>query len=58
VHIGQVSVNVQLGDISELATAEERLLVTLKSAEGLAFDIDRPRLFRTEIAAALRELRR
>ena len=58
VHIGQVSVNVQLGDISEIATAEERLLVTLKSAEGLAFDIDRPRLFRTEIAAALRELRR
>ncbi len=58
VHIGQVSVNVQLGDISEIATAEERLLVTLKDAEGLAFDIDRPRLFRTEIAAALRELRR
>jgi hypothetical protein len=58
VHIGHVSVNVQLGDISEIATAEERLLVTLNNADGLAFDIDRPRLFRTEIAAALRELRR
>ena len=57
-HIGQVNVTVQLGDISEIATAEERLLVTLKDAEGLAFDIDRPRLFRTLIAAAMREIRR
>ena len=57
-HIGQVNVTVQLGDISEIATAEERLLVTLKDAEGLAFDIDRPRLFRTQIAAAMREIRR
>jgi hypothetical protein len=57
VHIGQVTVNVQLRDIVETAIAGERLLVTLSDGEGLILDIDRPRLLRTELAAAIRALR-
>jgi len=53
-HIGQVTVNVQLGDIIETSVAGERLLITLRDAEGLILDVDRPRLLRTEIAAAMR----
>jgi hypothetical protein len=37
--------------------AGERLLVTLRDAEGVVFELDRPRLLRTEIAAAMRALR-
>ena len=57
VHIGQVTVNVQLRDIIETSLAGERLLITLRDAEGVALDVDRPRLLRTEIAAAARALR-
>ena len=57
-HIGQVTMVVQLGDITETSVAGERLLVTLENAEGLSFQIDRPRLFRAEVAAAVRGLRR
>lgn len=57
VHIGQVTVNVQLRDIVETSLAGERLLVTLRDAEGVALDVDRPRHLRTEIAAAARALR-
>lgn len=57
-HIGQVTVNVQLSDIVETSLAGERLLITLRDAEGLILDLDRPRLLRTEIAAAMRGLRR
>jgi hypothetical protein len=57
VHIGQVNVNVQLRDIRETSVAGERLLVTLRDAEGVVFELDRPRLLRTEIAAAMRALR-
>lgn len=53
-HIGQVTVNVQLSDIIETSVAGERLLITLRDAEGLILDVDRPRLLRTEIAAAMR----
>jgi hypothetical protein len=58
VHLGQVSVTVQLNDIVETSLAGERLLVTLPAGEGMALDLDRPRLFRAQMAAAVRELRR
>jgi hypothetical protein len=54
VHLGQVMVNVQLTDIVETSLAAERLLLTLRDGEGLSLDLDRPRLFRVEIAAAMR----
>jgi hypothetical protein len=57
IHVGQVTMNVQLNDILETSLAGERLLVSLRGGEGLALDVDRPRTLRTEIAAALRELR-
>jgi hypothetical protein len=54
VHLGQVIVTVQLTDIVETSLAGERLLLALRNGEGMAFDIDRPRLLRAEIAAAMR----
>lgn len=57
VHIGQVTVNVQLTDIAETSLAGERLLITLRGGDGLTLDVDQPRLLRIEIAAALRGLR-
>lgn len=57
IHLGQVIVTVQLGDIAETSLAGERLLLTLRSGEGLRLDIDQPRLFRTELAAAARQVR-
>jgi hypothetical protein len=57
VHIGQVTVNVQLADIAETSLAGERLLITLRGGDGLTLDVDKPRLLRTEIAAAMRGLR-
>lgn len=57
IHQGQVMVSVQLTDIVETSLAGERLLLALRDGEGMAFDLDRPRLFRAEIAAAMRALR-
>jgi hypothetical protein len=57
VHIGQVTVNVQLADIAETSLAGERLLITLRGGDGLTLDVDQPRLLRIEIAAATRGLR-
>lgn len=54
IHLGQVIVTVQLTDVAETSLAGERLLLTLRNGEGLRLDIDRPRLFRTELAAATR----
>lgn len=56
-HLGQVIVTVQLNDIVETSLAAERLLLSLRDGEGLTLDVDRPRTFRTEIAAAMRALR-
>lgn len=58
VHLGQVVMTVQLVDIVETSLAGERLLLSLRDGEGLSMDIDRPRTFRTEIAAATRSQRR
>lgn len=57
VHLGQVMVTVQLTDIVETSLAGERLLLALRNGEGLVFDLDRPRVLRAEIAAAMRALR-
>ena len=57
VHLGQVIMSVQLTDIVETSLAGERLLVALHDGEGLAFDLDRPRLLRAELAAAMRAAR-
>ncbi len=54
VHVGQVMMTVQLSDIVETSLAGERLLLALRKGEGMAFDLDRPRLLRAEIAAAMR----
>ena len=56
-HIGQVVVTMQLTDIVETSLAGERLLVTLRGGEGFAVDADRPRQFRTLLAAAIRQAR-
>ncbi len=57
IHLGQVVVTVQLTDIVEASLAGERLLLTLRDGEGLALDLDRPRLLRAEMAAVARDLR-
>jgi hypothetical protein len=57
IHLGQVMVTVRLTDIIETSLAGERLLLALRGGEGMAFDLDRPRLLRAEIAAAMRALR-
>ena len=57
VHIGQVFLTVTLTDIVETSLAKERLLLTLRDGEGLALDVDRPRLLRAQMAAATQELR-
>ena len=58
IHLGQVIVTVQLIDIVETSLAGERLLLTLRNGEGLALDLDRPRLLRAELAAVTQGLRR
>lgn len=57
VHQGQVMMTVQLTDIVETSLAGDRLLLALRNGEGMAFDVDRPRLLRAEMAAAMRALR-
>jgi hypothetical protein len=52
-----VIVTVQLTDIVESSLAGERLLLSLRGGEGLAIDLDRPRLLRAEMAAVTRALR-
>ncbi len=58
VHLGQVIMTVQLRDIVETSIASERLLLSLNGGEGLTIEVDRPRTFRTEVASAMRALRR
>ena len=57
VHLGQVVMTVRLIDIVESSLAGEQLLLTLRDGEGLALELDRPRLLRAEMAALTRELR-
>ncbi len=57
VHLGQVNVTVSLTDIVETSLAGERLLLTLPEGEGMTLDVERPRHFRAQMAAAQRLLR-
>ena len=57
-HLGQVVVSVNLSDIEETSLAGERLLLALRGGEGMALDVDRPRLLRAEMAAVGQVLRR
>ena len=57
VHLGQVNVAVQLTDIVETSLAGERLLLTFPRGEGMTLDVERPRHFRAQLAAAQRRLR-
>lgn len=57
VHLGQVTLSLRLEDIEELSLAGERLLLTLRSGDGIALDVDGPRLLRAQIAAAMAALR-
>ncbi len=58
VHVGQVTVSVELSDIDEVSLAGDRLLLTLSAGDGLALDLQRPRAFRAEMAAIMRGRRR
>jgi hypothetical protein len=58
VHLGQVVLSVSVSDVEESSLAGERLLLTLRSGEGLTLDVDQPRLLRAEMAAVGQELRR
>jgi hypothetical protein len=52
-HVGRVVVSIGLDQVREISLAGERLLVTLDGGEGITLDVDRPRLLRVEIAAAM-----
>jgi hypothetical protein len=52
-HVGRVVVSISLDQVREMSLAGERLLVTLDGGEGITLDVDRPRLLRVEIAAAM-----
>jgi hypothetical protein len=52
--LGRSCTSIDLRLIEELALAGERLLLTLRDGRGFAIDLPEPRLFRVQIAAALR----
>ena len=58
VHLGQVTMSIQLTNITEASVAGERLLLSLGDGEGVAVDCGRPRAFRAELATAIRRARR
>ncbi len=43
--------------VAPVALAGERLLLTLRDGSGFALDVSEPRLFRVQVAAALRAAR-
>lgn len=52
VFLGSLAVSVDLGEIADAVLAGERLLLVMRDGRGVAFDVERPRLLRVEIAAA------
>lgn len=58
IHLGGISVNIELLDIAETSLAGERLLLTLSNGDGVSLEVDRPRTLRARMAAAVRELKR
>ena len=57
VHVGQVVLSVALSDIQEAVVIGQRLLLTLRNGEGMSLEIDRPRVFRVKVSAALQSAR-
>src|SRR5512147_2549274 len=52
VHVGNHVITLDLDQIDDAALAGERLLLLLRDGVGVALSVDRPRLFRVQIAAA------
>ena len=52
VHLGRLTLEYDLDAIREVTVSAEHLLLVLCDGAGLVLDVDRPRLFRVEIAAA------
>lgn len=52
VHLGDHAITLDLDQIDDAALAGERLLLVLRDGVGVALCVDRPRLFRVQIAAA------
>jgi hypothetical protein len=55
--VGPTSTTIELSLIEELSLAGERLLLALRDGRGFTIELPRPRLFRVEVAAALRAAR-
>jgi hypothetical protein len=55
--VGPTSTAIELSLIEELSLAGERLLLTLRDGRGFSIELPRPRLFRVEVATALRATR-
>ena len=55
--LGRARTSIELRSIDELALAGDRLLLTLRDGRGFALDLPEPRLFRVQVAAALRASR-
>ena len=51
VHLGRTALEYDLDAIREVTVSAEHLLLVLCDGAGLILDVDRPRLFRVEIAA-------
>ncbi|MDQ3881002.1 MAG: hypothetical protein M3295_08015 [Chloroflexota bacterium] len=54
IHVGQVTMTIQLSNVDDISLAGEQLLLALRMGEGVSLRVDRPRLLRVEIAAARR----
>ena len=51
-HLADEVTSLDLGDVIELAMADDRILVTLAGARGVMLDVAEPRQFRVLVAAA------
>ena len=51
IHVGQITVTIDLRDIEEVVLAGEQLLLTLAAGEAVNLTVERPRLLRVEISA-------
>ena len=50
--LGCHTITIGLGDISEVEQSGSRLLLAMRDGEGMALNVDEPRLLRVEIATA------
>jgi hypothetical protein len=56
-HVGHEVTSVSLAEISDVAMADDRILVTISGGRGLMLDVSEPRQFRVLLAAARTALR-